>query len=77
MHTHWLLGACVSFCGNILTSPCRGQKLVCSNSNLISGSDPLDTFNGTERKYYISADIETFNYIPDDTTNALHRRGLG
>lgn len=37
---------------------------------VLAGSDPLDKFNGTERKYYISADIETFNYIPDDTTNA-------
>lgn len=31
-----------------------------------AGTDPLDSFNGTERITYISADIEEFNYIPDE-----------
>lgn len=31
-----------------------------------AGSDPLDSFNGTERKTYISADIEEHNYVPDE-----------
>jgi hypothetical protein len=36
-------------------------------STHFAGQDLLETFNGTERISYISADIEEWNYIPTNT----------
>lgn len=33
----------------------------------VTGEDVLKNFNGTERVYYISADIKEFDYVPGQT----------